>query len=301
MNAASVKNRLENYGKARGKNMGEVYLAYGFERTLYGISLSKYKERFILIGGMFLYALFDGTYARITRDIDLLAKNIPNNADDMTEIFKEIFAMDGHDALKFDIGTLKVKNITEFKKYHGVNVKITGFLDKTRIPVSIDIGFDDVVYPQKMKMGFPVILDMDVPEIYAYSLYSVIAEKFEAIVSLGDANSRYKDFYDIYILADRYRLDGEELKEAVKETFEHRETGFADIAAFGEDFGNSVQHKNRWKAFTKQKRTIADIEFSDMLVRLKTLLEPVVDSISNERGFHSTWNNKEHRWENVFP
>ena len=286
MNAASIKNKLENYRKASGKTMEEVYLAYGFERTLYRISLSKYKERFILKGGMFLYALFDGTYARITRDIDLLAKNVPNNTDDMTEIFKEIFTIDGHDALRFDVRTLKIKHITEHKEYHGVNVKITAFLDKTKIPISIDIGFDDVVYPQKIKMGFPVILDMDAPEIYAYSIYSVIAEKFEAIVSLGDMNSRYKDFYDIYILTENNQLNGIELREAIKETFEHRKTGLTDIVAFGSEFRDNRKHKKRWDAFTKQKRAMVNINFSDMLIRLKMLLEPVVDSIRNEYKFH---------------
>ena len=214
------------------------------------------------------------------------------------KVFKDIFSIDCDDALRFDINTLEVKNIVEFKEYHGVNVKISAFLDRTRIPASIDIGFDDVVYPYKIKMGFPVLLDMDVPEIYAYSLHSVIAEKFEAIVSLGDANSRYKDFYDIYILADRYRLDGKELKEAIKETFEHRGTGFDDIVAFGKDFRNSIIHKNRWKAFVGRKRTIVDIEFSDMLERLKAFLEPIVDSIRNEYEFQPNWNNEEFRWKN---
>ena len=101
-----------------------------------------------------------------------------------------------------------MKNITEFKEYHGVNISIMAYLDRTRIPVSIDIGFGDVVYPNRVKMEFPVLLDMNVPEIYAYSIASVIAEKFEAIVSLGDANSRYKDFYDLYILAARCDLCG---------------------------------------------------------------------------------------------
>jgi predicted nucleotidyltransferase component of viral defense system len=97
--------------------------------------------------------------------------------------------------------------------------------------VSIDIGFGDIIYPERMKMEFPVLLDMEVPEVYAYSLYSVIAEKFEAFVSLGLANGRYKDFYDIYVLADRYNLDGAELKKAIIETFTHRETGFTKLPA----------------------------------------------------------------------
>lgn len=100
------------------------------------------------------------------------------------------------DALRFDLDSLDVINITEFKEYHGVNVSIVGYLDRTRVPVSIDIGFGDVVYPERMRMNFPVLLDMEAPEVYAYSIYSVIAEKFEAFVSLGLANGRYKDFYN---------------------------------------------------------------------------------------------------------
>lgn len=93
-----------------------------------------------------------------------------------------------------------------------------------------------MIYPERMKIGFPVLLDMEVPEVYAYSIYSVIAEKFEAFVSLGLVNGRYKDFYDIYVMADRYNLNGTELKNAIVETFTHRGTGFDDIAAFEDDF-----------------------------------------------------------------
>ena len=127
---------------------------------------------------------------------------------------------------------MRLSNITEFKEYHGVNVSIMGYLDRTKVPVSIDIGFGDVVYPKRIRMEFPVLLDMEVPEVYAYSIYSVIAEKFEIFVSLGLANGRYKDFYDIYVLAGRYNLNGVELKNAIVETFTHRDTGFGDIAAF---------------------------------------------------------------------
>jgi hypothetical protein len=95
---------------------------------------------------------------------------------------------------------------------------------------------------------------MEVPVIYTYSIYSVISEKFEAIVSLGDANSRYKDFYDIYILADRYELEGCLLEESVRETFKHRGTGFEDIFAFDNSFITSEIHQSRWKAFLKKKR-----------------------------------------------
>lgn len=296
ISAISVKDRLKNQAASSGKTFQEALTAYGLERTVYRLSISEYKERFTLKGGIFLYALFDGEFARATRDIDLLAKNMPNNVEDMKRVFENIFSIECDDALKFDQGTLDVRNISEFKEYHGVNVSIMAYLDKTRVPVSIDVGFGDVIYPGRVKMNFPVLLDMDVPEIYVYSISSVVAEKFEAIVSLGDANSRYKDFYDIYILADRYDFDGTELKEAVKETFEHRGTGFDDIFAFKDDFLASEIHQNRWKAFLKKKKALVNVELEDVVRSIKAMLLPVVDCIVRGKEYSLTWDHKSRSW-----
>lgn len=214
----------------------------------------------------------------------------------MKEVFAAIFSIRCDDALRYDLNTIEVKKITEFKEYHGVNVSIMAYLDRTKIPVSIDIGFDDVVYPDRVKMEFPVLLDMEAPEIYAYSISSVISEKFEVIVSLGDANSRYKDFYDIYILAGRYELDGSELKEAIRGTFEHRGTGFNDIFAFQDDFVASEIHQSRWKAFLKKKKTLVSAELVDVVNLLKALLLPIVDSIVNNREYTAKWDYKCRDW-----
>ena len=118
------------------------------------------------------------------------------------------------DPLLYDLDSLSVKSITEFKDYHGVNVTIDAYLDRTKIQVSIDVGFGDVIYPKRVEMDFPVILSEENPRVYAYSLSSSIAKKFEAIVSLGYDNSRFKDFYDIYILLGKYDIDGSELMES---------------------------------------------------------------------------------------
>ncbi len=296
ISAISVKDRLKNHAVASGKTFQEALTAYGLERSVYRLSISEYKERFILKGGIFLYALFDGEFARVTRDIDLLAKNFPNNVEDMKKVFETIFSIEYDDALRFDLDTLDIKDITEFKEYHGVNVSIMTYLDRTRIPVSIDIGFGDVIYPDRVKMDFPVLLDMEAPEIYAYSIASVISEKFEAIVSLGDANSRYKDFYDIYILANRYDFDGIELKEAIRETFEHRGTGFDDIFAFTDDFLASEIHQNRWKAFLKKKKALINAELEEVVGLLKTMLLPIVDSIASGTEYSTKWDHTSRSW-----
>ena len=297
ISAESVKARLKNQAIACGKTFQEALIAYGLERTVYRLAVSEYVDRCTLKGGIFLYALFEGEFARATRDIDLLARNMPNNAEDMRSVFENIFSIECDDALWYNIDTLVVKNITEFKKYHGVNVSIMAYLDNTRVPVSIDVGFGDVVYPNRVKMEFPVLLNMAVPEVYAYSIPSVISEKFEAIVSLGDANTRYKDFYDIYILADRYDINGTDLREAIKETFEHRGTGYDDIFAFTDDFITSEIHRNRWKAFLKKKKALVNVELNDVIDLLRAMLLPIVESITQDREYVALWNHEFKRWE----
>lgn len=262
-NTISVKDRLKKQAVEDGKTMQDKLITYGLERTIYRLSVSNYVERFTLKGGIFLYALFDGEYARATMDIDLLAQRIPNDAEEMKKVFNDIFSIECDDALRFDLNTLVVINITEFKEYHGVNVSIMGYLDRTKVPVSIDIGFGDV---------------------------------FEAFVSLGLANGRYKDFYDIYVLADRYNLNGVELKNAIVETFIHRGTGFDDIAAFDDDFTKDETRQRRWRAFIKKKKALVKVEFGETMQLLKELLLPIVESIHNENSFEHTWSKETKSW-----
>lgn len=297
ISAKSVKDRLKNKSVISGKTFQDALIAYGLERTVYRLSISEYVDRFTLKGGIFLYALFGGEFSRATRDIDLLAMNLPNTIEDIKTVFEKIFSIDCDDALQYDLCTLEVKNIAEFKEYHGVNVSVIAYLDKTKVPISIDIGFGDVVYPSRVKMEFPVLLSMEAPEIYAYSISSVISEKFEAIVSLGDANSRYKDFYDIYFLADSYSLDGTELKEAIKATFEHRKTGFSDIFAFTDDFITSEIHQRRWHAFTKKKKTLLNVELLEVIDVIKAVLLPIVESIRDNKEYRLKWNHKIRAWQ----
>lgn len=296
ISAVSVKDRLKNLAKEDGRTMQDELVTYGLERAIYRLSISEYAECFTLKGGIFLYALFDGNFARATMDIDLLAQHISNDAEEMKKVFQDIFSIKCDDALQFDLESLDVINITEFKEYHGVNVSIMGYLDRTRVSVSIDIGFGDVVYPERMRMTFPVLLDMDAPEVYAYSIYSVIAEKFEAFVSLGLANGRYKDFYDIYVLSANYDLNGNELKNAIVETFMHRETTFDDIVAFEPDFIEDTVRQGRWNAFIKKKKAMMKIEFEEAIEQSKKLLLPIVEAIEQNKKFDYQWDRDKKEW-----
>ena len=296
ISAISVKDRLKKQAIEEKKTMQDKIVMYGLERTIYRLSISEYAERFTLKGGIFLYALFNGDYTRATTDIDLLAQCISNDIEEMEKVFKEIFSIKCDDALRFDLNTLDVIYITEFKEYHGVKVSILGYLDKTKVPISIDIGFGDIIYPERMKMDFPVLLDMDIPKVYAYSINSVVAEKFEAFVSLGLANSRYKDFYDIYVLADRYNFDGIELMNAIKETFNHRGTSFDDIAAFENGFTDDETRLMRWNSFMKKKKALVKLGFEETVQLLKILLFPIVDAIKKDELFEHSWSHEKKMW-----
>ena len=296
ISAISVKDRLKKQAIEEKKTMQDKIVMYGLERTIYRLSISEYAERFTLKGGIFLYALFNGDYTRATTDIDLLAQCISNDIEEMKKVFKDIFSIKCDDALRFDLNTLDVIYITEFKEYHGVKVSILGYLDKTKVPISIDIGFGDIVYPERMKMDFPVLLDMDIPKVYAYSINSVVAEKFEAFVSLGLANSRYKDFYDIYVLSDRYNFDGTELMNAIKETFNHRGTSFDDIAAFEDGFADDETRLMRWNSFVKKKKALIKLDFEETVQLLKILLFPIVDTIKKNELFERTWSHEKKMW-----
>lgn len=191
--AQSVKDKLKATAKKQGKVVQDVFTMYVLERALYRLSLSEYRDNFTLKGGILLYGMFDG-FDRITTDIDLLGNRIGNDSENIKVVFKDILNIECDDAIRFDLDSLEARNITEFKEYHGVNISLDAYMDRTKIPVNIDIGFGDVIYPKRHKMNYPTLLDDEPPHLYAYSKESIIAEKFEAIVSIGSVNSRFKDF-----------------------------------------------------------------------------------------------------------
>ncbi len=247
-------------------------------------------------GGIFLYALYEGSYARATTDIDFLAQRISNDTEKIKQVFAEIFSVEADDPLRFDIETLNVKPIAEMTKYHGVNFSIIAYLDRTSINVSIDIGFGDVIFPDKVEMNFPVVLSDESPQVYAYSLCSTVTEKFEAIVSLAYDNSRFKDYYDIYVLSTTQDFDGKELLEAVRETFENRHTSIAEIVAFEDGFADDPLRQTRWKTFVKKKKAMMPVSLEDTIKVLQQLMEPVADAIIHNEEFEDRWSHDEQKW-----
>ena len=293
MNVDSVKARLKNFAIKSGCTFQEALTYYGLERTIYRISISEYADNFVLKGGIFLYALFGRNYERATTDVDLLAQRISNGSEEMKSVFQKIFSRDVDDALVFDVDSITVEDITEFKEYHGLHVSFVGYLDRTKIPISIDIGFGDVIYPEAVKMDFPVILDMESPRVNAYSLETSIAEKLEAIIHNGYFNSRYKDFYDIYVLSKKYVFSYAELRNAVIQTFENRKTPMTmDSVAFSDEFLNDPVHQTRWKSFLKKKKALIQVSMSDAMDWIKAFVRPLFEGTEKTR-----WNPEKGNWE----
>ena len=137
---------------------------------------------------------------------------------------------------------------------------------------------------------------MAFPKIFAYSMSSVVAEKFEAIVSLGYANSRFKDFYDIYLLINKFNFDGKELSKAIEETFNHRKTLLIDIVAFEEKFYEDRVRVTRWNAFINKKRAMSQLEFGNVIEAIKIFLLPVVESLNEKESFELDWNSEKSLW-----
>lgn len=173
-------------------------------------------------------------------------------------------------------------------------MSIDGYLSKTKISIQIDIGFGDVVYPEIETLDYPTLLDLPAPTIQAYSKESIIAEKLHAIVSLGYANIRMKDFYDIYVLLNTYDFDRKTLREAIVETFENRRTSFYQIAAFEDGFASDPYKKGIWSLFIKAKKITLNVELDLIIDAIKKFLKPVLDDKISDKSFQ--WNHAHLIW-----
>ena len=276
----SVKERLLNLSKAEHYNPQMMISRYMQERLLYRLSISNYRERFILKGGALLYA-HDRFEARPTLDIDFMATRINNDKENIKRIIKEICNVDCvPDGSSYDADTVEAEDITVNKEYHGVRVSVVAHLDTARQRVSMDIGFGDVVTPAPQELAFPALIDT-VPqaEIKAYSLETVVAEKFHAMIVLSLANSRMKDFFDVYRILVTDKVDD----EAIRFTFANRGTGYRENhPLFTEEFFASKDRQSFWKGFLRKIKYSEIIEFQTVGLLIKDRLQPYWESLRDD-------------------
>lgn len=220
--AASVKQRLLNLARSEGRAYDVVLVRYALERLLYRLSISEHRGSFILKGGM-LVTLWIESNARETRDADFLGHG-DADPEHLRAVFADVLSIDAGDGLVFDTKGLRTTVIREEMEYGGVRLRADAFLERSRIPVTIDIGFGDALADAARTMAYPSMLGMQKPEIRIYPPASVIAEKFQAMVALGVANGRMKDYFDLWAIPKALDIAPDDLDAAIRATFERRGT-----------------------------------------------------------------------------
>jgi hypothetical protein len=194
--AASIRARLLNRARAERADFNLMLTRYSLERLLYRLSVSQWADQFPLKGALLFDLWFDQPH-RPTRDIDLLGFG-PSEIDHLIEVFQQVCTMPSDDGILFDHASVRAAPIRKEANYEGVRVTLIGALDNARCSVQIDVGYGDAVTPAPELVQFPALLDdVEAPSLRAYPVYTVIAEKYEAIVSLGMANTRMKDYFDL--------------------------------------------------------------------------------------------------------
>jgi predicted nucleotidyltransferase component of viral defense system len=220
--AASVKDRLLNLARRDGRVFDVVLVRYALERLLYRLSVSEHRDRFVLKGGMLITIWLAGDN-RETRDADFLGHGDASEAT-IRVTFAEIMGISSDDGLRFDIDNMTAATIRDDMEYGGIRLRVPAYLERTRIPMVIDIGFGDALAAAPEELAYPTLLDMEAPRIRSYPPATVIAEKFQAMVALGIGNGRMKDYYDLWALPQAIPIAADDLDAAIRATFERRRT-----------------------------------------------------------------------------
>lgn len=290
--AHSVFQRLKNQAKDRETDFNLLLSRYGMERFIFRLSISPYNEQFILKGAS-LFLVWKGQDYRVTRDADFLGFG-DASPEQLKEQFQLICRQDclTDDGMEFHPDSVKAQAIREEMEYDGIRVTLTGTLGNARIPLQIDIGFGDVITPQADEVEYPTLLDNPAPHLKAYPRYTLVAEKFEAMVRIGIANSRMKDFFDIWLLTRMFEFEGSLLAKAISNTFERRGTSLPkeQPLAFTSDFYEDTQKVVQWNAFVRKANPSVEVgDLQDIAMTTSVFIMPVTESIQSANVFEQTW------------
>lgn len=288
---ASVKARLLNLAKARGEDFNLTLINFAAERFLYRLSCSGRRNQFVLKGAM-LFAVRIGEAYRPTRDRDLLGRGDTSEEAIAAAIRDIVGTAIDNDGIEFDGSSLQVQPIREDDRYGGLRVLIQARLTEARIRVQIDVGFGDAVTPEPLDLNFPTLLpDLPPPNILAYPTETIISEKTQAMVELGIANSRMKDFADIAMAARRLAFEGETLVAALRATFHRRETPLPEleVLALSELFLENVSAQANWKAFTNRNRAQELGSLAQVVAELRLFLLVPLENARTGKPFRAVW------------
>lgn len=277
MKIESIIQKLKNHSKKKRKIHQNTLTKYFQERFLYRLSKSAYKENFLLKGGALAYTI-SGEESRHTRDIDFLINKLQAEQENLRSVFTEICKIPVNDGVLFITKNIKVEAIQKEGNYEGTRIKIDAKLGKISQQVQIDIGVGDHVTPGPQEIEYPTILEgLPSPILEAYSTESLVSEKFNAMIDLGEFNSRLKDFYDIYIFIER--CDKDVLKEAIKNTFQKRKTKvIRNHPVFQEQFYQNENRLAQWHIFL-EKNQLGELDYNEVYEEIITHLKPIYDEL----------------------
>jgi hypothetical protein len=287
---ASVRQRLLNLSAARRDPFDLILVRYGIERLLYRLSRSRHAGTFLLKGAMLFAVWSDGAH-RPTRDVDLLGFG-PADNEELKAIFVELCGLETEpDGLTFVADSVAVSSIREQAAYPGTRITLEARLEKVRIPLQVDIGFGDVVTPNPDEIDFPALLDFPAPHLRAYPTYTVVAEKLEASVRLGESNTRMKDFFDLWFLSRKFSFEGELLKDAITRTFARREMVLPTTVPVALRAEFATLKTATWTVFLR-RNALAPVEMATALETIQTFAWPVMEAAVTGKVFAQTWTPK---------
>lgn len=271
-----LKDKVRNISKSDPRVAQALLRNFIMERFLERVSVSKYKDRFILKGGM-LVASIVGVDMRATMDIDATIRALPLNIIDTKQIIEEICSITIEDEVTFRI--IKASEIMSDFEYSGVRVHVEAKLDRLCQPIKIDISTNDVITPSAIKYQYPLMFEERAIELLTYNIETLLAEKIQAIFSRGVANTRMRDYYDVYMIVknDQVIIAFNILKDAFRATCLKRNTVFdneAIIAGLSTIKGDS-EIKERWGHFRKENFFVGDVLWEDALRALDEVMERI--------------------------
>ncbi len=271
----SVRQRLKNLSAQRGRPFDEILRYYAMERFLYRLSISPYAGKFFLKGGLML-KVWDSLEHRATMDIDLLAKT-SNRFENLQSVIKKVSETEyPGDAITFDTSKLILRRAQTTGDYDGISCSFSANLFTARMPLLIDIGFNDMIIPKPQKISYPTLLEMPSPILFGYTLETAFAEKLESIVKLASVNTRMKDFYDIWTMTRNHHMDLVSLKDAIKKVFSNRGTPLKYPVAFTPEFYDLPEIQQRWKQFLMMIGT-EPISFEGIIIDLSVFIKKIIN------------------------
>lgn len=274
--AASVRGRLQNLARARGREFQLVLTEFAIERLLYRLGISDHADRFVLKGAM-LFKLWSEEDRRATWDLDLLGHGA-SQVQAVEAVIRDLCATTVEDGITFDPESIRGEEIRAEAAYVGARVRLTARLDNARIPMQVDVGFGDAVTPAPVRQEYPTLLNHPAPSILTYPREVVVAEKLEAAITLGVTSSRMKDLYDLFVLASGFDFDGERLVTAVRSTFERRGTPLpeGEPIFLSAEFLTAPPRQAQWQAVVRRGRLDAAPHADELGALLSEFATPVL-------------------------